>query len=98
MLPSRTAERDDRRLEDHITVLRDATWADYQRLLELRGDRSVPRIAYLEGVLEITTLSQPHESLKSRIGHLVEVWCLENGVEFNAYRASLQAPDASGHR
>lgn len=85
MLPSRTSERDDRRLDDHITILRDATWADYQRLLELRGDRPVPRIAYLEGVLEIMTPSQPHESLKSRIGHLVEVWCLENGVEFNAY-------------
>lgn len=78
-------ERDDSPVEDHIVVLRDATWADYQRLLEMRGDRSAPRIAYLEGVIEIMSPSQPHESLKSRIGHLVEVWCLEHDIDFNAY-------------
>jgi hypothetical protein len=37
---------------DHLIVLQGATWADYQRMLELRGDRSVPRLAYLEAVLE----------------------------------------------
>jgi Uma2 family endonuclease len=66
-------------------VLRGATWADYQRLQELRGDRPVPRLAYLEGALEIMTPSRPHEALKSLIGRLVEVWCLERGIEFSAY-------------
>jgi Uma2 family endonuclease len=75
----------DHPVEDNIVVLRNATWADYQRLLEMRGDHSAPRISYLEGDLEIMTPSQPHESVKSRIGRLIEVWCLENGVEFNAY-------------
>jgi len=64
-------------------VLRDVSWSDYQRMLEVRGDASVPRLAYLEGQLEIMRPSQPHESLKSRIGCLVEVWCLERGVEFS---------------
>jgi Uma2 family endonuclease len=76
---------DDAADEDDIVLLPNATWTDYQRLLQMRGDRSAPRIAYLEGVLEIMSPSTPHESLKSRIGQLVEVWCLENGVEFNAY-------------
>lgn len=73
---------EDRPREDHIVVLRRATWADFQRLQEIRGDHSAPRLAYLDGALEIMSPSQDHESLKSRIGRLVEVWCLERGVEF----------------
>jgi len=76
---------DDTPVEDKIVVLRGLSWSDYQRQLEVRGDRSVPRFAYLEGQLEIMTPSKPHESLKSRIGRLVEVWCLEKGIEFSAY-------------
>jgi Uma2 family endonuclease len=64
-------------------VLRGLSWSDYQRMLELRGHASVPRFAYLEGELEIMTPSLPHESIKSRIGCLVEVWCLEKGIEFS---------------
>lgn len=74
-----------RRDSDHIVRLHGATWADYQRLLELRGERSVPRIAYLQGELQLVSPSRSHESLKSMIGRLVEAWCLERGVEFSAF-------------
>jgi Uma2 family endonuclease len=85
MLAESLAEHDDAPVDDKIVVLHGATWADYQRLLELRGDASVPRIAYLEGALEIMTPSRTHESLKSRIGRLVEVFCLEKSIEFSPY-------------
>ena len=68
--------------EDHYVHLHGATWADYERLLDIRGESAVPRITYLEGTLEIMSPSFPHESIKSTIGCLVEVWCLERGVEF----------------
>jgi Uma2 family endonuclease len=55
--------------------------------LEIRGDRSAPRITYLEGLLEIMRPSRYHESIKSLIGRLVEVWCLEHDVEFSTYRS-----------
>ena len=71
-------------MDDYIVVLRNATWSDYQRLLELRGDRSVPRLAYSNGTLQLMTPSRYHERLKSLIGRLVEVWCLEHGIEFTA--------------
>jgi Uma2 family endonuclease len=71
--------------EDHFVLLRGATWADYQRLLEIRGDHSAPRIAYLEGTLEIMSPSRSHEAIKSTIGCLVETWCLERGVEFSTF-------------
>lgn len=70
---------------DDIVVLRDATWGDYQRLLEIRGERPVPRLTYLEGTLELMTPSRYHESLKSMIGRLVEAWCLERGVAITPY-------------
>ncbi len=74
--------RDDRPAEDHVVQLDGATWKDYERLLAIRGDRSAPRITYLEGLLEIMSPSRQHENIKSLIGCLVETWCLERGVHF----------------
>jgi Uma2 family endonuclease len=71
--------------EDHIVLLRNATWADYQRVLAMRGDSSVPRLAYLKGVLQLVKPSRDHEAIKSVIGRLVEVWCLEHDLEFGVF-------------
>lgn len=79
------SDDDERPTEDRIVLLEGATWGDFQRLLEIRGDRPVPRMAYLEGVIELMSPSQPHEALKSWIGCLVEAWCLEKGIEFSPY-------------
>jgi Uma2 family endonuclease len=70
---------------DDIIVLRGATWADYQRLLELRGERAVPRMSYLAGVLELMSPSRTHEVLKSMIGRLVEAFCIERGIDVSPY-------------
>ena len=76
------ARKDDRPTEDQIIVLRGLTWADFERLLAARGDRSLPRMAYLEGAIELMNPSRYHESLKSRIGCLVEAYCSFTGIEF----------------
>jgi Uma2 family endonuclease len=70
---------------DGIVLVRGATWADYQRMLEIRGDRPVPRLAYLQGVIELMTPSRSHEVRKSMIGCLVEAWCMERGVDLTPY-------------
>lgn len=85
MLASQLADHDDTPVDDQIVVLRGATWADYQRVLEMRGEVSSPRMAYLEGVLEIMTPSRRHEGLKFNIGRLIEAWCFENEIEFSGY-------------
>lgn len=85
MKPLREAiEAEEQAEHDGLVVVRNATWADYQRQLELRGDGSVPRIAYLEGAIEITSPSRPHERVKSTLGRLVEAWCHDRGIEFSA--------------
>lgn len=71
--------------EDHYVHLYGVTWADYLRLLEIRGERSAPRLTYVEGTLEIMSPSRTHDQIKSYIGRLVEAWCLERGVEFTPY-------------
>lgn len=82
MLAVELTEHDETPVEDKIVVFHSGTWADYQRLMELRGARSAPRIAFLEGEIEVRSPSKSHEVLKSTIGRLVEVWCLERGIEF----------------
>lgn len=73
--------------EDQIVLLGHATWADYERLLRMRGEHSAPRIAYLEGTVEIMSPSDSHEGIKSLIGRLVEAWCDVNGIEFSPFGA-----------
>ena len=73
---------DGARREDHIVHLRGATWGDYQRLLDIRGDKSAPRIAYLKGVIEIMSPSRDHEHIKSAIGRLVEAYLFHADIDF----------------
>ncbi len=48
------------RRPDHIHGL---SWDDYRQLLEIRGDRSAPRIAYLDSEVEIMSPSRTHEAI-----------------------------------
>lgn len=79
------ATRDDRPTGDQIVHLDGVTWEDFERLLAIRGDRPVPRFAYLNGVLELMSPSKEHESIKSLIGRLVEVYCEAVRIEFAVY-------------
>jgi Uma2 family endonuclease len=80
---------------DDFVVLRGASWADYERILAIRGDAPVPRITFLRGVLELMSPSKAHESIKSAIGRLVEAWCIEKGVDITPFGSwTLQDPAA----
>ena len=73
-------------------------WSHYEAQLALRGDASVPRIAYLEGALELMSPSKEHERIKSYIGRLVEAYALERGIDLSPYGAWTlkNAPKQSG--
>ena len=85
MLAEELKNHDDTPTDDRIVVLRGLSWGDYRRMLEVRGEKPAPRFAFLKGELEIMTPSRPHESIKFRIGRLVEVWCEAKGIEFSGY-------------
>ncbi len=92
-LAKRIAEHIEPSVEDTILLLPNAMWADYQRHLEMRGDKSAPRISFLEGTIEIASPSHTHEQIKSQIGCLVEVWCLENNIDVFGNKPEASRPD-----
>jgi Uma2 family endonuclease len=88
-------DHDEANGDDLIVVRRNVRWEDYKRALEMRGDHSGPRISYADGCLEIMSPSREHEAIKSVIGRLVEVYCLERGVDFRTYGSwTLKKPRA----
>jgi Uma2 family endonuclease len=72
---------------DQRLVTYGVPWAHYEAQLALRGEAAVPRMAYLEGALELMTPSKDHERVKSLIGCLVETYALERDIEFSPYGA-----------
>jgi Uma2 family endonuclease len=56
---------------DQCVAMRDIGWKGYSTLLRLRGDRSMPRMVYLDGTVWVMSPSFPHERLKTRLGHFV---------------------------
>lgn len=83
LLADRLASRDDGPKEDHFVVLDGVSWSDYERLMKLRGEGSVPRLAYEQGVLELISPSEDHEAIAFWVGRLTEVWCDVNDIEFS---------------
>lgn len=48
-------QHDECSTENQVVLLSHVSWDDYERLLAMRGDHSAPRIAYLEGEVEIVS-------------------------------------------
>jgi Uma2 family endonuclease len=78
---------------DQRLVTYGVPWSHYEAQLALRGDAPVPRMAYLEGALELMSPSKDHERIKSYIGCLVEAYALERGIDLSPYGAwTLKSP------
>lgn len=52
---------------DQRVVTYGVPWAHYEAQLALRGDASIPRMAYLDGALELMTPSKDHERPEVRL-------------------------------
>jgi Uma2 family endonuclease len=72
-------------LIDQRIVLQGVAWTDYQRLLDLRGERSVPRLTYLGGELELMTPSLDHEWLKKRLARLIEAYAELSAIPLEGF-------------
>ncbi|MDP1822465.1 MAG: Uma2 family endonuclease [Archangium sp.] len=64
--------------EDQRVSLR-LGWKALEALLAAKGDDPVPRITYLDGVLELT--AKLHESISRGINLLLFVWAEENQID-----------------
>lgn len=70
---------------DEVVVLRNVSWRELQRRLARKGERAVPRVHYLDGVLELMTPSRGHERNASWLGMLLGVYALEQGIELSSF-------------
>jgi Uma2 family endonuclease len=67
---------------DQCVELRDIDWKGYATMLRLRGERSVPKMVYLDGRLWLVSPSMPHERIKRRLGNLVSTILLELDIPY----------------
>lgn len=85
MMAAQRTQSPDPSALDHFVYLRNVTWREYEALLAMRGERSVPRITYLRGVLELMSPSRFHELDKKKLARLLEAWAEEKGVGLEGY-------------
>ena len=78
---------------DERIVLSNVPWSHFEVHLALRGDASSPRMAYLDGALELMLPSKGHERTKSYLGRLVEVFAMERDLVLSPYGSwTLKGP------
>jgi Uma2 family endonuclease len=82
---------------DQRLTMNNVEWGQLEAFLSLRGDRAAPRIAYLEGTLELMSPSKTHEGVKKSIARLLEAFAEEAGLVFNGF-GSLTMKYAPGRR
>lgn len=69
---------------DHFVYLH-VDWRGYEQLLAMRGESSVPRITYINGLAELMSPSRYHEIDKTRFARLLEAWSEVAGIPLEGY-------------
>ncbi|MBA2377376.1 MAG: Uma2 family endonuclease [Rubrobacter sp.] len=79
------------------TLLRNASWETYERLIEEREERRNPRFFYDRGVLEIMSPYIEHESVSRITGTLVGEIAIEMDIDvFDAGSTTYKREDLEG--
>ena len=70
---------------DQRLIKYNVPWPHFEAELALRGDSPVPRMAYLDGALELMSPSKDHERIKGYLGRLIEAYAVERGIDLSPY-------------
>jgi Uma2 family endonuclease len=57
-------------------------WQEFEALEALLSESTGLRMTYLDGEIELMTLGEPHELIKSLLGMFLEAYLIEMGIEF----------------
>ena len=76
MIISKSPER------DRCLTFYDISWSQFQSIEAAFQDVAGIRLTYLDGILDIMTLSPEHEEYKSTIALLIEAYLREAGIRF----------------
>jgi Uma2 family endonuclease len=88
-IPARSSEAEPR------IPLGGVTWEQYETMIAAVGDRPRLRMSYLDGTLEIMTISPEHEMIKKMIARLLEIYALEADVPLYSYGSATFRKRAS---
>jgi Uma2 family endonuclease len=83
---------------DQRVVMYGVPWSHYETQLALRGESPVPRITYVDGVMELMSPSKDHERIKTYLGHLVVTYAVVRNIDLSTYGSWTlhSAPKTSG--
>lgn len=83
-------------LADHRVWMSNVSWNDFESFIAVRGeDAAGPRVAYLEGTLELMSPSADHESIKKCFAIVVEAYLDHLGVRYRGVGSWLLKHAAS---
>lgn len=83
---------------DQRVTMYGVSWAGYEATAALRGESAVPRVAYLDGTMELMSPSPDHERIKFYLGQLIVAYALERDVDLSGYGSWTlrEAPKTAG--
>jgi Uma2 family endonuclease len=76
-------------------LLTNISWEQYESMIVMVGDRPLLRLSYLDGTLEIMTISPEHEMIKKMIARLLELYALEADIPLYSYGSATFRRQAS---
>ncbi len=71
-------------------------WQEFEALEALLAESTGLRITYLDGAIELMTLGEPHELIKSLLGMFLEAYFIEMGIEFIPSGSATRRSEAKG--
>ena len=82
MTTSTLSKSNDTNLEQKLLLPRNYSWQEFLVLENLLVSSGSFRITYLDGWIELMTVGEPHELIKSLLGMFLEAYFIEMGIEF----------------
>ena len=76
------SKSNDTNLEQRLLLPRNYSWQEFVVLENLLVSSGSFRITYLDGWIELMTVSEPHELIKKSLAILLEAYFVEMGIEF----------------
>ena len=73
----------------HQVLLRDVSWDEFEAILQELGDHRSTRVAYCDGILEITTPLPEHEYFKQAISIAIEDIAETLELDYESYGSTI---------
>jgi Uma2 family endonuclease len=71
-------------------------WQQFKTIQSFLEQQSKIKISYLDGVIELMTLGEEHETIKTIIGFLIEFYLFHQGIEFIPVGSATRESEIQG--